>query len=121
MVNVSAEGWRKITLSRTKDEDRENPTSQLYILTQPTRHKIVKLLKGAKEPLYIEQIAERIGEDRRSVSFHLATLAENGFVEGEYKVIQSPAKNPGAGRGAKFYKLTPKVDEVLQKLDQILG
>jgi DNA-binding transcriptional ArsR family regulator len=87
---------------------------------QPIRLKIVKLLKQSKEPLYIEQIAEKVGEDRRSVSFHLATLAENGFVEGDFEIIRSSTKNPGTGKAGKFYKLTPKVDEVLQKVGRVL-
>jgi len=105
-------------MPRTNNE--EDLINQLYVLMQPTRLKIVKLLKETKEPLYIEQIAERIKEDRRSVSFHLAALAESGFVEGEYKIIQPATENPSIGRGGKFYKLTPNVDAVLQKLDSIL-
>jgi predicted ArsR family transcriptional regulator len=101
-------------------EDDANLAKMVYVLLQPTRQKIVKLLKSSKEPLYIEQIADSIGEDRRSVSFHLATLAEYGFVEGDYELIKSASKNPGSGRGAKFYHTTAKVDQVLSQLDTIL-
>jgi len=97
----------------------EELANLLYILMQPTRQKIVKLLQSG-EPLYIEQIADKIKEDRRSVSFHLATLAENGFVEGEYKIIEGATNNPGRGRGAKFYKLTPKVATVIERLNTAL-
>ena len=101
-------------------EKEESLVNQVYVLMQPIRLKIVKLLKQSKEPLYIEQIAEKVDEDRRSVSFHLATLAENGFVEGDFGTIRSPTKNPGVGKAGKFYKLTPKVDEVLQKVGRVL-
>jgi predicted ArsR family transcriptional regulator len=97
----------------------EELANLLYILMQPTRQKIVKLLRSS-EPLYIEQIAEKINEDRRSVSFHLATLAENGIVEGEYRLIENATKNPGRGRGGKFYKLTPRAVEVIEKLNTVL-
>ena len=103
----------------SSEKSEEELTNQLYVIMQPTRLKIVKLLREGK-PLYIEQIAEKIGEDRRSVSFHLATLAEYGFVEGDYEIIQEADKNPGVGRAAKFYKLTTKIDDVLKRLDHIL-
>ena len=108
------------TVSVKKNGEEDTLANLLYVLMQPTRQKIIKLLQLG-EPLYIEQIAEKIGEDRRSVSFHLATLAENGFVEGEYREIERATKNPGRGRGAKFYRVTPRVKEVMGKLDAVLG
>jgi predicted ArsR family transcriptional regulator len=102
------------------EKNGEELANQLYVIMQPTRLKIVKLLRESK-PLYIEQIAEKISEDRRSVSFHLATLAESGFVEGDYEIIQDAKKNPGVGRAAKFYRLTIKIDDVLKRLDRVLG
>ncbi len=121
MPNPLANKGRNVEMSEKKlAEDDADLAKMLYVLVQPTRQKIIKLLKSNKDALYIEQIADKIGEDRRSVSFHLATLAENGFVDGDYRLIQAPTKNPGRGRGAKFYKLTPKVDEVLKKLDTVL-
>lgn len=108
----------KMSDKKTAEDDGQL-ARMLYVLMQPTRRKIVNLLQSEK-PMYIEQIAEKIGEDRRSVSFHLATLAENGFVEGDYELINPATENPGSGRGAKFYHLTPKVAEVLKKLDTVL-
>lgn len=102
------------------ENDDASLAKMLYVLLQPTRQKIVKLLRSSRESMYIEQIADKIGEDRRSVSFHLAALAENGFVEGEYRVIQQATENPGRGRGAKFYRLTKKVDYALDRLNTVL-
>lgn len=120
MPNPLANKGRNMEMSVKKSvEDDAQLANLLYVLMQPTRRKIVNLLQSG-ESLYIEQIADKIGEDRRSVSFHLATLAENGFVEGDYKLINPATENPGSGRGAKFYHLTPKVTEVLKKLDTIL-
>lgn len=90
--------------------DYERLCEEVYILTQPTRLKIINVLKEAGEPLYIEQIAKRIkGVDRRSVSFHLTTLAQHGFVKGEYREIKAP--NSPTGKAAKYYQLTEKVNQ----------
>jgi len=105
-------------MSNKKDLSQEAEANLLYVLMQPARQKIIKLLLQSK-PLYIEQIAERIGMDRRSVSFHLATLAEKGFVEGQFEMIVEP-RNPSRGRAAKFYKVTPKVKNVITKWDALL-
>jgi predicted ArsR family transcriptional regulator len=88
-----------------------------YVMMQPTRQKILRVLKASPEPLYIKQIADKISEDPRTVSFHLATLAENGFVEGEYREIERPAPHSSVrGRAAKFYRVTKKVNEVAKRL-----
>lgn len=111
----------KLVFYMSVEKNRENLTNQLYVIMQPIRLKIVRLLEESKDPLYIEQIAEKIEEDRRTVSFHLATLAENGFVEGDYQIIQKPSANPGMGRAGKFYRLTPKVQDAIKKLENVLG
>ncbi len=119
--NPLANKGRKMEMSDKKlVEEDADLAKMLYVLVQPTRQKIIKLLRSSKDPLYIEQIADKIGEDRRSVSFHLATLAENGFVEGEYRIIQQATENPGRGRGAKYYRLTKKVEYALGKLNTVL-
>lgn len=112
--------WNMEMSEKKTVEDDGQLAKMLYVLMQPTRQKIVKLLQSGKS-LYIEQIADAIKEDRRSVSFHLATLAEHGFVEGDYQLIKPAEKNPGSGRGGKFYHITPKVDEVLKKLNDVLS
>ena len=91
-----------------------------YILMHPTRFKIIQALKEAGRPLYIREIADKIGENHRIVSFHLTILAEHGFVEGEYRVIEEPKERSKArGKAGKFYRLTPKVDEILKKIVEI--
>jgi len=95
--------------------------SQLYILLQPTRQKIIRTLREAKQPMYIKEIAEKIGESHRDTSFHLATLASNGFVEGQFREIEPPTHHSAVtGRAAKFYRLTKKVDEVTKLLAKSL-
>jgi len=105
-------------MSTTKpDRNGESDLQLLYVLMQPTRQKIIKVLSGSKEPLYITEIASKIGENPRNVSFHLATLAEYGFVDGEYREIEKPAHHSAmTGRAGKFYRLTSKVGEVRKRL-----
>jgi predicted ArsR family transcriptional regulator len=104
--------------ARSEESER---LSQLYILLQPTRQRIIRTLRDAKRPMYIKEIAEKIGESHRDTSFHLATLASNGFVQGEFREIEPPTHHSAVtGRAAKFYHLTDKVDEVARLLAKSL-
>ena len=88
---------------------------------QPTRQRIIQLLKTSEGPLYITEIAKRIEESARNVSFHLTTLAEYGFVRGEYREIEKPDSHSAlTGKAAKFYELTDKVEEVTKRLAKSL-
>lgn len=87
------------------------------ILLHPIRWKIYQTLKEKGEPMYIDEIAKKIDEDRRLISFHLSTLEENLFVKSEFKVIKVASSKGKAGR---FYKLTSKADEIIPKLAEIL-
>jgi predicted ArsR family transcriptional regulator len=103
------------------ETERVNQLNQLYILLQPTRQKIIRTLKAANEPMYIKEIADAIQESHRDTSFHLATLAANGFVEGKFREIEKPTHHSAiTGRAAKFYRLTTKVDEVANLLAKSL-
>jgi len=95
----------------------EELARDLFVLLQPTRWKIINVLKEAREPLYIKEIAEKLGEDWKVVSFHLASLADAGFVEGEFRSIERPKTS--LGRAGKFYKATKKVDDVLSRLNEL--
>lgn len=98
-------------------DDADGDLQNLYVLMQPTRYKIVKLLRDSPKPMYVKEIAQAIGADERITSFHLATLAENGFVDGEYRTIELPkARSAPMSRAAKFYQLTPKVAQVERRL-----
>lgn len=80
------------------------------IMLHPERRKIIELLKERNTALFIGDIADKTGIERRLVSYHLNTLQENGFAQSEFKVIEPPHSRGKAGR---FYSLTPKVDEVM--------
>jgi len=83
-----------------------------FVLLQPVRFKIIRELRRAKEPLYIEEIAKRIGESARLTSFHLATLQQKGFVRSEFGVVKAPESKGKAGR---FFELTEQANRALAK------
>ena len=94
----------------------ESDLELLYVLMQPTRQKIIRLLKESNKPLYVREIADKIDESERNTSFHLSTLAEKGFVDGEYREI-GPSSHHSlvTNKAAKFYKLTPKVESISKR------
>ena len=87
------------------------------IMLHPERWKLICALKELGKPLFIGQLADKIGTDRRLISYHLSTLEEHGFVKSEFKVIEPPSSKGKAGR---FYELTSKVDEIKPKLAKII-
>ena len=87
------------------------------VLLHPIRYKIIETLKVAEKPMYIDEIAKKIKENRRLTSFHLSTLENKGYATSEFGVIKKPASMGKAGR---FYRLTSKVDIVLEELTKIL-
>ncbi len=87
------------------------------IMLHPIRWKILNGLKEKGTDMYIDQIAGMIGEDRRLVSVHLATLQEHGYLTSEFKIVEEPHSKGKAGR---FFRLTPKFDEMRGKLADII-
>ena len=87
------------------------------LMLHPIRWKILMALKEKNKAMYIDPIAEMIGEERRLVSFHLSTLEEKGFLESEFKIVTKPKSKGKAGR---FYNLTPKFDKLRPKLVKII-
>ena len=87
-----------------------------HILTHPLRFRIIETLRKFGEPMFIGQIAESLKADPRLISFHLATMLEYGFVQGEWKVSPLPRSR---GKAVKYYKITPKVDETFSRLAKL--
>lgn len=68
------------------------------------RAQVLQLLREAKAPLSIAQVAERLGVHANTVRFHLNTLLVNGQVE-------QVASEPGAlGRPAKLFQAARGMD-----------
>lgn len=110
--------WESNGRFHMQSEIDKTDLAKLYVLMQPTRQRIIQLLrKNPTNPMYIREIAEKIVESERNTSFHLSTLAEHGFVTGEYREISEPTHHSSVtGRAAKFYSITPKVDEIIKKI-----
>ena len=81
------------------------------ILIHPIRYRIVKEIKE-KQKLYIQELAVILKINRRKVSFHLSTLSQYGFVEGNYEVMKV-RRSKGRDKAAKYFRVTSKVDTVL--------
>ncbi len=89
--------------------------SGVHLLLQETRFKIVRELRRADGPLYIDELARKIEENPRLVSFHLTVLQRNGLVTSEFRVVDSPQARGKAGR---FFRLTEKANEAASRLAQ---
>lgn len=98
---------------RTQEELKRD----VYVLMHPLRHSIVDLLDGSREGMHINKLAEELQENRQLVSFHLLTLSENEFVEGDYFISEKPHSK---GKAVKVYKLTNKTREILKRLKDSL-
>lgn len=81
-----------------------------YVLSHPVRAAIIRLLRKEKE-MYTSKIAETLQLSDRLVAFHLSMLTSAGFVNSDYR-LTNPMNPP---RVARYYRLTPKVDETLEK------
>lgn len=81
-----------------------------YVLSHPVRAAVVKLLRKEGE-MYTRKIAERLGLSDRLVAFHLSMLTSAGFVNSDYRITATMSPP----RVARYYRLTPKVDETLDK------
>ena len=92
-----------------------SPEVLVAVMMQGKRQRIIQLLRNSKEPLWIGQIAKKIGETHRLTSFHLATLAEYGLVDGEYREIRKASPHL-LGKAAKFYQLTPLAEKTIMSL-----
>lgn len=83
---------------------------EAYTLSHPARAAIVKFLRK-EGPAYTTQIAKALGLSERLASFHLSMLCGKGFLDSEYH-LTNPATSPP--RVARYYRLTPKVDDTLR-------
>ena len=81
-----------------------------YILFHPTRMIITRFLqKEGKFPT--SRITKALGLSERLIAFHLSVLYTAGFVESEYGLDATS----GVSRVARYYWITPKVDETSKK------
>ena len=87
------------------------------IILQPVRFKIVKCLLKSSKPMYIEQIADAVGEPPRLVSHHLDLLEDMGIVKSEFEIIKRPSSRAVAGR---FFEVTQRGQAILRDFGRAL-
>jgi len=98
-----------------KGNEEERRGQDLSILLFPTRFKIYNTIKEAGKSLYASQIAEKIGVDRKLVSFHLSSLERAEFVTSEFGIQNDPPPT-GPPKAVRYYTLTDKGDNILREL-----
>jgi DNA-binding transcriptional ArsR family regulator len=85
------------------------------IVMHPVRFNILQFIKSAKEPQYVEQIANATGEHPRLVSHHLNVLQDLGLVECSYEVATAKGSSK-RGVAVRLCKATPKLSEVFEEI-----
>ncbi|MBC8522017.1 MAG: winged helix-turn-helix transcriptional regulator [Methanomicrobia archaeon] len=88
---------------------------EVRVLLHPIRYRIVELL--AEKPMHINGISNKLGEDRRLVSYHLLTLEEHGFLSSNYEISEL---SKSKGKAIRKYEVTEKVKEVSSELKKRL-
>ncbi|MBC8274657.1 MAG: winged helix-turn-helix transcriptional regulator [Chloroflexi bacterium] len=93
----------------------ERAIEMAHVIIEPTRLKILQTLIGGSK--YIGKIAEAIGEDRSTVSYHLGVLEKNDFVSSEYHIIREPKSS---GVAARVYQVnTQKLREAVKEIQKL--
>lgn len=72
-------------------------------LGDPTRRRVFFAVREASVPQTKDDVAERVGIDRRLAGFHLDKLVEQGFLDADFRKREKGG--PGAGRPPKVYSL----------------
>ncbi|MBN1763394.1 MAG: winged helix-turn-helix transcriptional regulator [Methanomicrobia archaeon] len=86
-----------------------------YILLQPARYRIVKLL--AEQPMHISALSTAMGIASRIVAFHLRTLEDFGFVKCKYEISDDPKTR---WKALRLCTVTDKVADVIAELKRAL-
>ncbi len=101
-----------MSLSSSKNIGNEMEELKLsHFLTHPVRLKIIFTLRRLGKS-YIGQIARETGFSEELIGFHIASLAQHGFLHSEYG-LNHTTKPP---RAVKYFHLTEKVDQTLKDL-----
>ncbi|BCJ31607.1 helix-turn-helix transcriptional regulator [Actinocatenispora sera] len=79
------------------------------------RLQVLQLLRDARTPLGIAEIAQRLGVHANTVRFHLETLVGNGQVE------RQTASHAGPGRPPQLFRAAPGMDPMGPRRYQVLA
>ena len=84
------------------------------LVMQPSRFRILQLLRQSEQPQFVEQIAKSVKIHPRMVSHHLDILQEQGLVESRYDLVSVEGSKRGVA--VRLCSATPKADEVLRQI-----
>lgn len=83
-----------------------DPVPTAAVLSEPVRRALYEHVSSRDEAVDRDEAAAATGIGRPLAAFHLDRLAAAGLLEVEYR-RRNGRSGPGAGRPAKFYRLTP--------------
>ena len=92
---------------------------RIAVVCHPTRFKILELLLENEEGLYIQQLAEKTGENRKINSYHLRALERHDLLHSELKSVKKPDQK-GYGVAARFFNITALGRLIYNKLTLLL-
>ena len=93
------------------DANHEDVRKDIDALYHPVRYRVWSEIEAHQDELYLSSLAEKLELDKQLVAFHLLTLTEGGFIDGDFKVVQTPHSK---GRAAKVFHTTPKLRATLE-------
>jgi DNA-binding transcriptional ArsR family regulator len=104
-------------VDKKKVKEKSNDVYEtIYVATHPTRSNILTQLESQK--MYASKLEEKIGVDRKIISFHLSKLEKAGLVSSEYGLMTSSKTRPMAVR---YYSLTSEGEIMVKKLRAMLS
>ena len=68
-----------------------------HIFLYPIRYRLLELL--VEQPRHINALSSALGLERRLVTYHLATLEEQGFVTSKYEISEKWKRQKGRRSG----------------------
>ena len=91
----------------------------LQEIFHPHAYAILNLLRKAKSPTHYRNIAKKIGLDRHTTLFHLATLDCAGLTKSDLQIVKKPTRTR-RGLVARFYATGPTFISIIGSLERKL-
>ena len=95
--------------SEPGNADTPDAIGTAAVLGEPVRRALYEHVAGRDEPVDRDEAAAATGIGRPLAAFHLDRLVTAGLLEVEYR-RRSGRSGPGAGRPAKFYRRTRRLN-----------
>jgi DNA-binding transcriptional ArsR family regulator len=81
---------------------------------QPSRFKILQLLRKSAKPLFVDQIAEALQIHPRMLSHHLENFREQGLIASKYELVNIEGSRRTVA--VRLCVATPKAAEVFRQI-----